>query len=212
MPRNRKSEQEKIFSRERWGCCFSQPWSFAKLSWTCRAQRSNGISYQRNRLAFTQPTAKMSSWLRRKFHGLARGHHLTGDPSRPSALTINAAALLKSLTVAPDQYPVLQVAVSQLPPSAIHSSVRNTSQTQIAFLASDGSTGAKFVEAPCPGSAVGATKDFLTLLELFERKRGAHRSDAIGIGAGLDFSTKPGSSSNFTDVLQSFRKAAEFCG
>jgi len=37
------------------------------------------------------------------FHGLAPGHHSTGEWSRLSDLTINEAASLKSLTVAPDQ-------------------------------------------------------------------------------------------------------------
>src|SRR5262244_2845319 len=59
------------------------------------------------------------------FHGLGAWHHLTGEWSRLSAFCIKELASLKSFTVAPDQYPVLQVAVSQLPPSVIHSSVRN---------------------------------------------------------------------------------------
>jgi hypothetical protein len=45
---------------------------------------------------------------------------------------------------------------------------------------------ATLIEAPCPGSAVRAPKDFLTLLEFFERKCGVHRANAIGVGAGLD--------------------------
>jgi hypothetical protein len=73
-------------------------------------------------------------------YGLAPGHHSTGEWSRLSALTIKAVASLKSFTVAPDQYPVVQVPVSQLPPSVIHSPVRNTSHTQIAFFELDGST------------------------------------------------------------------------
>lgn len=46
--------------------------------------------------------------------------------------------------------------------------------------------GATLIETPCPGSAVRAPKDFLTLLELFQRKRGVHRADAMSISAGLD--------------------------
>jgi hypothetical protein len=45
--------------------------------------------------------------------------------------------------------------------------------------------GATLIEAPRPGSTAGAPKDFLTFLELFERKCGVHRADTIGIGARL---------------------------
>ena len=46
--------------------------------------------------------------------------------------------------------------------------------------------GATLVEAPRPGSTVGATKDFLTLLKLFERECRVYRAYAIGTGAWLD--------------------------
>ena len=67
-------------------------------------------------------------------------HHFTGDPSRPSALIKKLLPSSLSLIVAPDQYPVSQVAVLQLPPRVIHSPVRTTSQMQIAFLGFAGST------------------------------------------------------------------------
>ena len=44
---------------------------------------------------------------------------------------------------------------------------------------------ATLIEAPRPGSTVRALKDLLTLLELFERKCGVHRADAISIAARL---------------------------
>ncbi len=81
-----------------------------------------------------------------------------------SAFTIKALASLKSFTVAPDQYPVVQVAVSQLPPSVIHSSVRNTSQTQIAFLGSDGSTVQRLLRHHVHGVPLGHLRTFLPFL------------------------------------------------
>src|SRR5262245_38732449 len=99
-----------------------------------------------------------------KFHGLAPGHHLTGECSRPSALTMNELASLKSFGVAPDQYPVVQVAVSQLPPSVIHSSVRSTSQIQIAFLGSDGSTVQRLLRHQVHGVPLGHRRTFLPCL------------------------------------------------
>src|SRR5215470_1525089 len=102
--------------------------------------------------------------MRSKFHGLTPWHHLTGDWSRLSALTINELASLKSFGVAPDQYPVVQVALSQLPPSVIHSSVRNTSQTQIAFLGSDGSTVQRLLRHHVHGVPLGHRRTFLPCL------------------------------------------------
>src|SRR4029450_9732335 len=101
---------------------------------------------------------------RNLFQGLAAGHHLTGDLLRPSALVIKAVASLKSFTVAPDQYPVVQVAVSQLPPSVIHSSVRNMSQTQIAFLESDGSTVQRLLRHHVQGVPLAHVRTFLPCL------------------------------------------------
>lgn len=71
---------------------------------------------------------------------------------------------MKSFGVAPDQYPVLQVAVSQLPPSVIHSSVRNTSQTQIAFLGLDGSTVQRLLRHHVQGVPLGHRRTFLPCL------------------------------------------------
>ena len=103
--------------------------------------------------------------MRSKFlHGLGAWHHLTGEWSRLSAFCIKELASLKSFTVAPDQYPVLQVAVSQLPPSVIHSSVRNTSQTQIAFLGSDGSTVQRLLRHHVQGVPLGHRRTFLPFL------------------------------------------------
>ena len=71
---------------------------------------------------------------------------------------------MKSFTVAPDQYPVVQVLVSHLPPSVIHSSVRNTSQTQIAFLGSDGSTVQRLLRHHVQGVPLGQRRTFLPSL------------------------------------------------
>jgi len=109
------------------------------------------------------PTAQPSSW-RSKFQGLGAWHHLTGDWARPSALIINEVASLKSFTVAPDQYPVEQVAVLQLPPSVIHSPVRNTSQTQIAFLESDGSIVQRLLRHHVQGVPLAHVRTFLPCL------------------------------------------------
>jgi hypothetical protein len=98
------------------------------------------------------------------FHGLAPGHHSTGEWSRLSALTIKEVASLKSFTVAPDQYPVVHVPVSQLPPSVIHSPVRNTSQTQIAFLGSDGSTVQRLLRHHVQGVPLEHRSTFLPCL------------------------------------------------
>ncbi|HVD96500.1 MAG TPA: hypothetical protein VNE84_10240 [Candidatus Limnocylindria bacterium] len=98
------------------------------------------------------------------FHGLAAWHHLTGDWSRPSAFTIKALASLKSFGVAPDQYPVEQVALSQLPPSVIHSPVRNTSQVQIAFLGFDGSTVQRLLRHHVQGVPLEQVRTFLPCL------------------------------------------------
>jgi hypothetical protein len=73
-------------------------------------------------------------------------------------------AWLKSFTVAPGQYPVVQVPVSQLPPSVVHSSVRNTSQTQIAFLGSDGSTVQRLLRHHVQGVTLGQRRTFLPCL------------------------------------------------
>jgi len=83
---------------------------------------------------------------------------------RLSALTIKEVASLKSFTVAPDQYPVVQVPVSQLPPSVIHSPVRNTSQTQIAFLGSDGSTVQRLLRHQVQGVPLAHVRTFLPSL------------------------------------------------
>ena len=89
-----------------------------------------------------------------------------------SAFTIKALASLKSFTLAPDQYPVVQVAVSQLPPSVIHSSVRNTSQTHIAFLGSEGSTVQRLLRHHVHGVPLGHRRTFLPCLNCSKGKRG----------------------------------------
>jgi hypothetical protein len=55
------------------GLLFSWAWSFAKLSWTCRAHRSNSRGCQRNRPMFTNPTAQRSSWCEANFMGWPLG-------------------------------------------------------------------------------------------------------------------------------------------
>ncbi len=168
------------------GLLFSSPWSFAKLSWTCRAQRSDDGNCQLNRLAFMQPTAQMSSCLRRKFHRLAPGHHLTGDPSRPSALTIKNGRFVEVLWCCARPISCRAsggVAIAaQRNPFFSSQYVADTDR----FLGVGLIDRATLIEAPRPRSTVRARKDFLTLLELFQRKRRVHRADAMGIGAGLD--------------------------
>ena len=73
-------------------------------------------------------------------HRLTAWHHFTGDRGRPSTLVKNSPLSSDSLIVAPDQYPVAHVEVSQLPPSVIHSPLRMISQLQIAFSGWEGST------------------------------------------------------------------------
>ena len=124
------------------------------------------------------------------FHRFAPGHHSTGERSRLSDLTIKEVASLKSLSVAPDQYPVVQVAVSQLPPSVIHSPVRNTSQTQIAFLESDGSTVQRLLRHHVQGVPLAHVRTFLTCLNCLSENAEYTRADAIGISARLDRVTR----------------------
>src|SRR5262245_37921491 len=77
---------------------------------------------------------------------------------------MKTVASLKSFDVAPDQYPVVQVAVSQFPPNVIHSPVRNTSQIQIAFLGSDGSTVQRLLRHHVQGVPPGHVRTFLPCL------------------------------------------------
>src|SRR5436309_15521080 len=79
-------------------------------------------------------------------------------------ITISEVSSLKSFSVAPVQYPVEPVAVSQLPPNVIDSPVRNTSQTQIAFLESDGSIVQRLLRHHVQGVPLAHVRTFLPCL------------------------------------------------
>jgi len=181
----RQAEQQEIPSRERWGCCFHGRGV---------SQSSRGLVEPTARIAVAvSGTARCLRIRPRKDHRGAKQISWVGPLApfngrlvEPKCLDHERARFVEVLwrcagPVSCGASGGVAIA-AQRNPFFTSQHVADTDR----FLGVRWIDGATLIEAPCPGSAARTLKDFLTLLELFERKRGVHRANAIGIGAGLD--------------------------